>query len=294
VPAEHGGRGQQTAECLSVLEELAYTSLPLSLIAGINGALFLQPFSRYATDEVQAEVYHNVINRGALGGLMITEPDFGSDALNMQTAFRREGESYHLQGTKHWGGLTGHADYWLITARERTDEGRLGRNINFFVWDRSLGGIRVSEYYDSLGLAEIPYGRNEIDTTVPASRRLEPLSSGVRMLLDVLHRSRLQFPGMAMGFLRRILEEARAHVTRRTVGGHTLAQYDQVTDPRRVKWLWMNGPSFRTLFTLNCREWAPDANSGIPLPRTIGIVVMIISSIRSSSRNPWTVLPPST
>lgn len=230
VPAVHGGRGQQTAECLSVLEELAYTSLPLSLIAGINGALFLQPLSRYATEEVQADVYHNVINRGALGGLMITEPDFGSDALNMQTAFRRTGESYRLQGTKHWGGLTGHADYWLITARELTDEGRLGRNINFFVWDRSLGGIEVSEYYDSLGLAEIPYGRNEIDTTVPASRRLEPLSSGVRMLLDVLHRSRLQFPGMAMGFLRRILEEARAHVTRRTVGGRPLAQYDQVTD----------------------------------------------------------------
>ncbi|MFP4329609.1 MAG: acyl-CoA dehydrogenase family protein [Spirochaetaceae bacterium] len=230
VPEAYGGRGQRTAECLSVLEELAYTSLPLSLIAGINGALFLQPLSRYAEEELQAAVFDNVINHGALGGLMITEPDFGSDALNMQTSFVREGDQYQLKGTKHWGGLTGHADYWLITAREQMEEGRLGRNINFFVWDKTQGGIQVREYYQSLGLAEIPYGRNEINVTLHESRRLRPLSSGVKMLLDVLHRSRLQFPGMAMGFLRRILDEARSHVERRRVGGRRLSEYDQVQD----------------------------------------------------------------
>lgn len=230
VPAAYGGRGQKTAECLSVLEELSYTSLPLSLIAGINGALFLQPLARYGSAELQQEVYHNVISNAALSGLMITEPDFGSDALSMQTSFTETEGGYRLQGTKHWGGLTGHADYWLITARERSEDGRLGRNINFFVWDRESGGIEVEEYYQSLGLEEIPYGRNRIDTLVPAGRRLTPLASGVRMLLDVLHRSRLQFPGMAMGFLRRILDEAREHVTRRHVGGRPLGSYDQVRD----------------------------------------------------------------
>ena len=230
IPEAHGGRGQNTAECLTVLEELSYASLPLSLIAGINGALFLQPLSRYGSSELQERVYSQVINHGALGGLMITEPDFGSDALNMQTAFRHDEDGYHLQGTKHWGGLTGHADYWLITAREKGDDGRLARNINFFLWERADGGIKVAEYYDSLGLEEIPYGRNVIDTRIPDSRRLKPLASGVRMLLDVLHRSRLQFPGMAMGFLRRILDEAQAHVRARAVGGKPLSAYDQVQD----------------------------------------------------------------
>ena len=47
-------------------------------------------------------------------------------------------------------------------------------------------------------------------------------------MLDVLHRSRMQFPAMAMGFLTRILEEATKHSRDRLVGGRNLLSYDQV------------------------------------------------------------------
>ncbi len=230
IPERFGGRGQHVHECLALLETCAYESLPLSLVAGINGALFLQPVSKFATEELQKEVFGRFINDRALGGLMITEPDFGSDALQMRTSFRTEGQGYRIRGTKHWGGLTGRADYWLLTARGETTDGALERNINFFVWDKSLGGIEVEEYYQSLGLEIISYGRNRIDSYLPADRRLASGGSGVRMLLDLLHRSRLQFPGMAVGFIRRLLDEARDHSRSRVVGGKRLADYDQVQD----------------------------------------------------------------
>ncbi|WP_321991387.1 acyl-CoA dehydrogenase [Marispirochaeta aestuarii] len=234
IPSRFGGRGQKVHECLTVLETCSYESLPFSLITGINGALFLQPVSKYAEEQLQEKVFHDFIHHRSLGGLMITEPDFGSDALQMQSRFRKDGDGYHLQGTKHWGGLTGRADYWLLTARGETEDGGLDRSINFFVWDKSLGGIEVEEYYDSLGLDMIPYGRNRIDTHLPSERRLIPEGSGVRMLLDLLHRSRLQFPGMAMGFLKRLLDEARQHVRSRKVGGKSLSSYDQVQDRMAV------------------------------------------------------------
>ncbi len=230
IPQRFGGRGQNVQECLAMLEACSYESLPLSLVAGINGALFLQPLSRYGGEELQRQVFADFLHRGALGGLMITEPEYGSDALSMRTSFRPEGEGFRLRGTKHWGGLTGHADYWLLTARGADERGDLERSISFFVWDRSLGGISVEEYYTSLGLEMIPYGRNRIDTLIPADRRLAMGGSGVRMLLDVLHRSRLQFPGMAMGYLHRLLDEANEHVQTRLVGGRALATYDQVLD----------------------------------------------------------------
>ena len=230
IPERFGGRGQRVQECLAMLETCSYESLPLSLTMGINGALFLQPVSKYAEEETQRYSFDRFLNHKALGGLMITEPDFGSDALQMQTRFSRTGDEYHLRGTKHWGGLTGQADFWLLTARGETDRGELERAISFFVWDRNLGGIEVEEYFRNLGLYMIPYGRNLIDTTIPANRRLTPLSSGVRMLLDLLHRSRLQFPGMAMGYLRRLLDEAISHTRSRMVGGRPLGDYDQVQD----------------------------------------------------------------
>lgn len=229
IPSQYGGFGGNTAEALSMLEASSYESLPLSLMMGINGALFLQPIANYADENIKKEIFGRVINENKLGGLMITEPDYGSDALKMQTSFKKvTDQSFKIEGTKHWGGLTGMADYWLITARKENENGELGRDIGFFIHDTRNGGIEVEEYYNNLGLYMLPYGKNKIDIRVDKSHKLQPKSTGVTMMLDLLHRSRLQFPGMGMGFLKRMLDEAVDHCKNRFVGGQSLFQYDQV------------------------------------------------------------------
>lgn len=232
IPEEYGGRGVKTHEALTMLETSSYESLPLSLMMGINGALFLQPLANYGQDEVKEEIFNRFVNEKNMGGLMITEPDFGSDALRMETGFEMDSETgqYRVQGTKHWAGLTGSADYWLITAREIDAKGNLGRDIGFFVHDTRRGGIEVEEYFNNLGLYMLPYGRNKLDISVPGEYKLEPKSIGIKMMLDVLHRSRLQFPGMGMGFFRRMLDEAVTHCRQRMVGGQSLINYDQVKE----------------------------------------------------------------
>lgn len=232
IPEEYGGRGAITAEALSMLETTSYQSLPLSLMMGINGALFLQPIANYGGEEVKTSVFKKFVKDNNMGGLMITEPDFGSDALRMQTGFFKteDGDHYKIEGTKHWAGLTGWADFWLITARGYDKNGNLGRDIGFFVHDSSKGGIEVEEYYKNLGLLMLPYGRNKLDINVPENYRLQPDSTGVKMMLDILHRSRLQFPGMSTGFLKRMLDEAIEHCKERFVGGKSLFNYDQVKE----------------------------------------------------------------
>lgn len=232
IPREYNGRGAVTSEALSMLETTSYQSLPLSLMMGINGALFLQPLANYGSKEAKSTVFTRFIEKKNMGGLMITEPDFGSDALRMQTGFKylEEKNSYKIKGLKHWAGLTGWADYWLITARESDESGELGRDIGFFVHDNSNGGIEVLEYYKNLGLYMLPYGRNKIEIEVPDSYRLEPKSTGITMMLDILHRSRLQFPGMSTGHLKRMFDEALDHCKKRLVGGMSLFTYDQVKE----------------------------------------------------------------
>ena len=231
VPREYGGRGNILSECLSMLETTGYESLPLCLTVGINGGLFLQPVGKYGSEAIRRTVYDGFLRDKKMGGLMITEPDYGTGALSMQTACTATGrDSYHIQGTKHWAGLTGWADYWLLTARARAGDGKLRRDIDFFVCDVHAPGqhIEVEEVYNNLGLRMIPYGLNKIDVEVPALARLNPKSTGIRMMLDILHRSRLQFPGMAMGFLRRMVDEAVEQSRERFVGGKPLFDYDQV------------------------------------------------------------------
>lgn len=231
IPKEYGGRGTDPVECLKVLEVSSYYSLPLSLMVGINGALFLQPLSLYGQESKKEEVYNDFLHNRKMGGLMITEPGYGSDALHMQTSYSQTAKGdYAISGTKHWAGLTGWADYWLLTARKKDKEGKLGRDIEFFVHSKHNKGIHVKEVFNNLGLYMLPYGKNEIDTIVDNDSKLLPKTTGVKMLLDILHRSRMQFPGMGMGFIKRNLDEAIKHSRERFVGGKSLISYDQVKE----------------------------------------------------------------
>ena len=231
IPEEYGGRGGHVRQCQAVLAAASYESLALSLTIGINGALFLQPVAKYGREEVKQGIFERFIREKHMGGLMITEPDHGTDALNMKTSYcQGEGERYAVSGTKHWAGLTGWADFWLVTARQERPDGSLGRDIDFFILDQDDPEqcVDVEERFHNLGLYAIPYGRNRVDVTVPETHKLVPETMGIKMMLDTLHRSRTEFPGMGMGFLRRMLDEAMAHCKERFVGQKSLFEYDQV------------------------------------------------------------------
>ncbi|MEE9365031.1 MAG: acyl-CoA dehydrogenase family protein [Cellulophaga sp.] len=230
IPKEYGGRGVKVKECLGLLSAASYESLPLSLTFGINIALFLEPVAKYANEEVKAGIFKRFLEKQQMGGLMITEPDYGSDALSMRTSSVKEGDKYHVKGTKHWQGLTGMADYWLLTSRSKNEKGDLGRDIDFFICDvtQKNQNIVVEEYYDNLGLYMIPYGKNILDVQIPEKFKLQPETTGIKMMLDILHRSRLQFPGMGMGFIKRMLDEAITQCKNRIVGGKSLLALDQV------------------------------------------------------------------
>lgn len=230
IPKEFGGRGTKVKECLGVLSAASYESLPLSLTFGINIALFLEPLAKYGNELVKGDIFRQFLEYGAMGGLMITEPDFGSDALNMRTQNILQENYYHIQGKKHWQGLTGMADYWLITSRSKSNEGNLSRDVDFFIANthKKDQNITVEEYYDNAGLYMIPYGLNKIDIKVPAWNKLIPETTGLKMMLDILHRSRFQFPGMGIGFMKRMLDEATKHCKERIVGNLPLFSLDQI------------------------------------------------------------------
>ena len=275
IPEEYGGRGAETHEALSMLETSSYESLPLSLMMGINGALFLQPVANYGSEEVKQPIFDRFLHENNMGGLMITEPDFGSDALHMETSFRKvknqKDAAYQVSGTKHWAGLTGAADFWLITARKEHGGGDLGRDIGFFIHDSRRGGIEVEEYYKNLGLYMLPYGRNNINITVPEEYKLQPKSIGIKMMLDVLHRSRLQFPGMGMGFLKRMMDEAITHCKERYVGGQSLFNYDQVK--KRINRL-------QSSFTI-CSAMCAFTSENVPLDKDVSNMDLAANAIKT-------------
>ncbi|PSQ89395.1 MAG: acyl-CoA dehydrogenase, partial [Bacteroidetes bacterium QS_8_64_10] len=67
IPEEYGGRGGHIHEGQAVLAEASYQSLALSLTIGINGALFLQPFTKYGKEEAKADVFQRFLAQDNMG-----------------------------------------------------------------------------------------------------------------------------------------------------------------------------------------------------------------------------------
>src|SRR3546814_534176 len=145
IPEEYGGRGSIVKECLGLMAAASYESLPLSLTFGINIALFPEPVSKYGNEDIKRDIFNRFLHEQNMGGLMITEPAYGSDALNMKTAHRELEDNYRLEGIKHWQGLTGLADYWIIASRGSLPTGELKRDIEFFVCDVSKEGQTIED-----------------------------------------------------------------------------------------------------------------------------------------------------
>ncbi|MDA3957825.1 acyl-CoA dehydrogenase family protein, partial [Oceanispirochaeta sp.] len=89
IPEAYGGKGSKPVEILSLLESTSYESLPLSLILGINGALFLEPLAKYGEEKLKKDTFGLFLKNNSLGGLMITEPGYGTDALAMKTSWEK-------------------------------------------------------------------------------------------------------------------------------------------------------------------------------------------------------------
>lgn len=229
LPNSVGGTDGCSRTLLAVLDTVAYEHLPLSLAVGITGALFILPIDGHAAPDVARDTLGRVAGDEVwLGGMMMTEPSCGSDLLNACSTAEPNGRTTRIRGTKHWSGLTGHADSWLVFARD--DSARRSGRLGFYVAPQGAvrDGFRVEEFYSAFGLAPIPYGRTSFDAEIPSENRLGDALPYTRVMAGILCGSRKIFAGMAHGLARRCLDEATRHTHDRQAFGGSLSALDQV------------------------------------------------------------------
>src|SRR6185312_12411482 len=148
VPKEFGGPGLNILDTCLIGEELNYGCSGISNAIAANdlGALPII----IAGNEDQKRTY-----LGALTGKLtfcafaITEPAAGSDVAGMTTTYRRDGDGFVLNGTKHFISNGSMAD-WIVTFA--TSDKRLKHSgISCFVFPSNLPGITRNRMHGKLG-----------------------------------------------------------------------------------------------------------------------------------------------
>src|SRR5262245_11162855 len=140
VPAEYGGfaTGGESDYLGMVVatEELSWGSL------GIGGSLITRPeiLTRALVaggTEAQKQRWLPRIASGELMvGVMVTEPDYGSDVAGVTTTATAVDGGFRVNGVKTWATFAGRADLLMLLARTDPDRSVTHRGLSLFVVEK--------------------------------------------------------------------------------------------------------------------------------------------------------------
>jgi len=232
VPVHLGGFGASFAEYAQVARELARgagsTALIFNMHASVTGALAQTPDhlirqlgapeSAFAAKEKALAAAAD----GALYAVAMSERGGGSRLSRTTTAYRPVEGGYRITGSKAFVSGSGHADAYLVTARDLpTGTDTAEPAVSHFLVP-SGEGLRVEETWDSLGMRAT--GSHDLHLDVEVGP--EALLGGIEGLALVLAEAMPQwlvasYSAVYAGVARAAVDAAADHV--RSRGLHGLA-----------------------------------------------------------------------
>jgi acyl-CoA dehydrogenase len=229
LPAALGGpRDKVDVRSLCIARDLLARESGLAdctlAMQGLGGV----PIVLFGTAAQQAEFLPRIASGTCITGFCLSEAEAGSDVAALKTSARRDGESYVLNGRKTWISNAGVADAYIVFAR--TSEAPGAKGLSAFVVSADTPGLSVPKSIEVIAphvIGDVAFD----DCRIPASRMLGQPGDGFKVAMATLDVMRSTVGAAALGFARRALAEARAHVKGRHVFGQALAQF-QATQMR--------------------------------------------------------------
>ncbi len=227
VSEEYGGLGGDQLMYALVCEELGRVSGAVGLSYAAHVSLGAKPIELFGTPEQKAEWLEPLASGQGLGAWALTEPGSGSDASDMDTSARKEGEEYVLSGTKQFITNANVANSVLVKAVTDPEAGYDG--ISTFIVDPEQDGFEVTTVWDKMGLNASPTCEIQLDDVrVPADRLLGEEGEGWEQTLKTLQGGRISIAALSTGLAQGALEHARDYATEREQFGKPISKFDAV------------------------------------------------------------------
>ena len=235
VPEEHGGGGQG-------LLELAVANEALCASGGTAGTFFYittpgfgaMTLARHGTEEQKQRILPGLAEGAVQFCLALTEPDAGSNAIEIKTAARLDEATgdWLIKGQKVWISNVENADWMVAVTRTipaaETKEQGLPRTAGFTLF---LVDVREALAAGTLSYQPIPkMGSNILcssqvfldDVRVPAANVIGEVHAGFSVLWDVLNPERILAAAGGIGAAEAALQVASDYARERHVFGRPI------------------------------------------------------------------------
>jgi alkylation response protein AidB-like acyl-CoA dehydrogenase len=228
IPKKYGGIGTGVTGCCIVTEQFG------RICSALTGAYYVTMFGgteqllKFGTEE-QKKRWLPRVAKGMLGAICITEPGVGSDASNIETTARREGDEYFINGKKRFITNAGIAGIYLVYAKssDQPENRSKYRHLSAFVVERGTPGFTVERINELGGWVGLPNGYLDFDDVrVSAENRIGQEGDGWKVLVDGLNFERTLFSAGMLGPMKEALRYATCHAQRRIQFGRPTIDWE--------------------------------------------------------------------
>jgi alkylation response protein AidB-like acyl-CoA dehydrogenase len=225
VSEANGGMGIDWPTMLMLFEEVATTSVDLSTPVVINsfGAQILE---KLAPPHLRERYLPGLISGDLFVSMGISEPDVGSNVLEIKTRARRDGADFIINGEKTWISNGTYSDFLICTCRTGEDP---RKGLTHFLLDRK------EHPYESRNIHKIAWNSQSTaqifltDVRVPATNMIGNEGEALKNTLSFFERSRVYVAAQGLGIARRALEEAVRYAKERRQHGKVIAGHQLIS-----------------------------------------------------------------
>jgi alkylation response protein AidB-like acyl-CoA dehydrogenase len=227
LPEAWGGSGADHVSYALALEEIAVGDGGLAGAMSVHNSVVGAPIATFGTEDQKARFLKKIALGELLGAFCLTEPQAGSDASNLKTRARRDGNGYVIDGTKQFVTMGASADMAIVFAVTDPDAGK--RGISAFIVPTKTPGFEVARIEDKLGQRHVDAAQLRFEgVRVDGGLRLGAEGEGYRIALANLEGGRIGIASQALGIARAAYEATLAYTQERESFGVKLAGHQAV------------------------------------------------------------------
>lgn len=214
VPQEYGGSGLSYLEYVTVVSEISRFCGAIGLSVAAHNSLCTGHILQFGSEEQKKRYLPKLASGEWLGAWGLTEPNTGSDAMNMKCVAKKDGDEWVLNGTKCWITHGKSGDVAVVIAR--TGDVRDSHGMTAFVVERGTPGFSGGKKENKLGMRASETAEMIFDNCrIPAANMLGNEGEGFIQSMKVLDGGRISIAALSLGIAKGAYEAALKYAQER-------------------------------------------------------------------------------
>lgn len=226
VPRDYGGRGADTVTYARALARIGREGTGVRTFFSGHTSIGEYPILTWGNEE-QKRRYLPAAARGEkIMAFGLTEPEAGSNPLEMQMTYERRGDQFLLNGVKYLISNGGIASTIVTFAYPKA-----GGRISAFIVDTGGPGFASEDLTAKMGMPTANTAMFELtDYQVPAANLLGEEGQGFRIAMGTLVSGRISVASGCLGVIEDCLTEAANYARERRQHGKEIARHQLIQE----------------------------------------------------------------